>query len=166
MLVTVRKWKEFSFSGLMDLYQEDNLEAARELWPRESEHRQLELAEQEFCQYLQEVFFATPDAVYYIWQVQGKYVSALRLEPYRDGMLLEALVTHPGKRGKGYARQLVEAVLAATKTRPIYSHVGKSNGPSQRVHEACGFQKIMDYAVYADGSVSQNCETYWYEKGV
>lgn len=166
MLVVVRKWKELSFSGLMELYQEDNLEIGHDLWPDESEHRQIELAEQGFYQYLKEVFFTTPNAAYYLWQEQGRYVSALRLEPYRDGMLLEALVTHPQERGKGYARKLVRSVLEATETRPVYSHVGNNNYRSRRVHEVCGFCKTMDYAVYADGSVSQNCATYRYEKGV
>jgi len=28
-----------------------------------------------------------------------------------------------------------------------------------RTHEKCGFQRILDYAVYADGSVNDRCYT-------
>ncbi len=166
MLIEVRRSRDLSFAELMKLYREDNLENGQEFWPEETEDRQLELAEQEFFQYLQDVFFLTPDAAYYLWQEQGKYVSALRLEPYKDGMLITALVTAPEQRNKGFAKKLIECVIAQVDDKPIYSHVGKSNVASQRTHESCGFQKIMDYAVYSDGSVLHSCNTYRYKKGV
>ncbi len=151
------------FSALMAVYAEGNQENGREFWPEEPEAREIALAEQDFCNYLQQVFFKTPGAVYAIWEVDGAYVSAMRLEPYQDGLLLEALETAPGLRRRGYAKALMQAVLAGRENTPIYSHVGKRNVPSQRTHESCGFTRILDYAVYADGSVNQR--TYTYKKG-
>lgn len=121
--------------------------------------RQLELAEQDFYQYLREVFFPVPGAVYCIWQEENAYVSALRLEPYRDGLLLEALETAPGERRRGYAEALIRAVLERFAPTKIYSHVGKRNYPSLKTHEKCGFRRALDYAVYVDGSVNRHCCT-------
>ena len=158
MLRIARKMNEFSFGKLMEVYEEGNLENGRDLWPEEPQWRQIALAEQEFYAYLQQVFFKTEGAVYLIWEEGGRYYSALRLEPYRDGLLLEALETMPEHRRKGYAVSLVNAAAAYAGTR-IYSHVSKKNIPSLRTHEKCGFQRILDYAVYADGSVDDRCYT-------
>ena len=151
--------KDLSFGKLMEVYAEGNLENGQERWPDEPEYRQIALAEQEFYQYLQQVFFKTDGAEYLIWSENGRYISALRLEPYREGLLLEALETAPASRRKGYAAKLIQAALAYTGNVKIYSHVGKNNVASLRTHETCGFVKIMDYAVYADGSVDNRCCT-------
>lgn len=163
MLLLAHNLWELSFGSLMEIYIEGNLENAQEFWPDESRERQMALAEQEFYQYLQQVFFQTPGAVYAIWQVNGVYVSALRLEPYRDGLLLEALETAPEQRQRGYAKALMQAVLEQMGNQKIYSHVGKHNIPSLRTHEACGFWKTLDHAVYADGSVNQRSFTLCHE---
>ncbi len=159
MLCVARKLKELSFGKLMEVYAEGNQENGREFWPEEHPARQQMLAEQDFYDYLQQVFFTTPGAVYAIWQPEDVYISALRLEPYQDGMLLEALETAPEHRGKGYAKALVNAVLESWPEVRIYSHVSKSNEASLRVHENCGFRKIRDHAVYVDGSVRHNAVT-------
>ena len=103
MLIIAKSFKELSFSKLMEVYLEGNLENGNELWPELSEGEQLIYAEQEFYQYLTKVFFPTHQAVYAIWEEKGKYVSALRLEPFKDGLLIEALETAPEERQKGYA---------------------------------------------------------------
>ena len=159
MLIIARSLRELSFGKLMDVYCEGNLENGSELWPDEPQGRQIALAEQEFYNYLQEVFFRTVDVQYLIWEEKGRYVSALRLEPYRDGLLLEGLETMPEFRRKGYAAQLVQAATESVGAVKIYSHVGKHNAVSLRTHEKCGFEKILDYAVYADGSVDDRCVT-------
>ena len=166
MLKICTKLNQLSFSGLMDVYEEGNLENARDLWPDLPEGQQLAMAEQEFYSYLWQVFFPVEGAVYALWEVSGKYVSALRLEPYEDGLLLEALETAPGERRKGYARDLILAVQEEYPGRKIYSHVGKRNVPSLAVHKGCGFCKILDHAVYIDGSVNDRCCTllYWKKK--
>ena len=160
MLLVVKQMRELDFAALMEVYEEGNRENGQELWPELPEGLQLLNAEQAFHQYLRECFFVTPEAVYCIWQEKGRPVSALRLEPYRDGLLLEALETAPAHRRKGYAVALITAVLEAFGEKKIYSHVGKRNTPSLRTHEKCGFHRIADHAVYADGSVMQNHVTF------
>jgi RimJ/RimL family protein N-acetyltransferase len=109
--------------------------------------------EQDFYQYLRECFFTTEGAIYALWSPAGEYVSALRLEPYQDGLLLEALETAPGQRRKGYAADLITAVLQMVGETKVYSHVSKRNTASLRTHEKCGFHRVLEHAVYADGSV-------------
>ena len=160
MLCVVKRMGELDFAALMEVYEEGNLENGEELWPELPEGLRLLNAEQAFHQYLRECFFVTPEAVYCIWQEKGKYVSALRLEPYQDGLLLEALETAPDSRRKGYAAALIKAVLETFGEKKIYSHVSKRNAASLRTHESCGFHRIADHAVYADGSVMQNHVTF------
>ena len=162
MLILARNIRDLSFSRLMEVYIEGNLENAEEFYPDLTEGQKLMQAEQDFYQYLNEVFFRTSGAVYAIWEVQGSYVSVLRLEPYRDGRLLEALETAPSRRRQGYGVQLIKAVQEQFPNQRIYSHVGKKNVPSLRVHEKCGFRRISEYAVYIDGSVNRRaCTLCW-----
>lgn len=159
MLLTVKSMKDLAFGKLMRLYIEGNRENGAELYPDEPENRQIFLAEQDFYRYLRESFFPTPGAAYYIWTENGSYISALRLEPYQDGLLLEALETAPDHRNMGCASKLIQAVLALRKEK-IYSHISKKNTASIRTHEKCGFRKVLDHAVYVDGSVSARVDTY------
>ena len=159
MLLIARKFGDLSFAKLMDVYTESCRENGREFWSKEPPERQLALAEQDFYDYLTRSFFPFEGAVYAIWTHGNRYVSALRLEPYRDGLLLEALETAPDFRRRGYARDLILAVRAYFSDVKIYSHVGKRNAPSLKTHEACGFRRVLDYAVYIDGSVDDRCCT-------
>ena len=84
MLVVAKRLRELSFGKLMDVYQEGNLENGQDRWPDEPQGRQIALAEEDFYNYLQQVFFHTDNAAYLIWEEKGCYVSALRLEPYRS----------------------------------------------------------------------------------
>ena len=158
MLILVNKLSGLSFSRLMEIYAEGNEENGRELWPNLTDNERILRAEQAFYQYLNEDFFKTEGAVYAIWQEKDAYVSALRLEPYQDGLLLEALETAPEYRKRGYACRLVEAVKKEFSGK-IYSHVGKRNAASLRTHQKCGFQRVLDYAVYIDGTVARNAYT-------
>ena len=162
MLILARSIRDLSFSRLMEVYIEGNLENAEEFYPDLTDGQKLMQAEQDFYQYLNKVFFRTSDAVYAIWEEQGTYVSALRLEPYRDGLLLEAFETAPPSRRQGYAEKLIRAVQDQFPNQRIYSHVGNKNVPSLRIHEKCGFRRISEYAVYIDGSVNQRaCSLCW-----
>ena len=163
MLTVATNLRELSFGKLMEVYAEGNLENGLDLWPDEPEGRRIALAEQEFYSYLREIFFKTSHARYFIWEESGSYLSALRLEPYQDGLLLEALETHPQHRRKGYAAKLMEAALQYAGNVKIYSHVGKKNTASLRTHKKCGFRPILEYAVYADGSVNDRCRTLLHE---
>ena len=164
MLIIAEKLRDLSFGKLMEVYGEANLENGQDRWPDEPEARQVALAEEDFYNYLQQVFFKTDDARYLIWEERGRYISALRLEPYRDGLLLAALETRPHMRRYGFAEKLVKAALEYVGDMTVYSHVSKQNVASLRTHEKCGFEKLLDYAVYADGSVNDRCCTLRYCK--
>ena len=152
MLLVAHGLRELDFPKLMEVYMEGNLEKA-------AEGSSLLEAEEDFRQYLRESFFAVPGAAYYVWIQGGRYVSALRLEPYKDGLLMEALETAPEYRRMGHAGALLRAVLKAEGTRPIYSHIAKGNVASLRTHERCGFRRVLEYAVYIDGSVNRRACT-------
>ena len=162
MLKVATSLKELDFAKLMAIYEESNRENGRDNYPEESESRQLFLQEENFYQYLREVFFATPGAVYAVWEEAGEYRAALRLEPYKEGLLLAALETAPAFRRKGYGRLLIGAVLQRFSEAKIYSHVHKKNRPSLAIHEACGFKRISEQAAYLDGSVNSRCCTLCY----
>ena len=166
MLNIAKNMRDLSFSKLMEVYREGNLENGRDLWPDLPEGQQLIRAEQDFYNYLTQVFFPSRGAVYAIWEEKGSYLCALRLEPYKDGLLLEALETHPEHRRKGYAQLLIYAVRERTGSTKIYSHVHKSNIPSLKVHQKCGFQRIQEYAVYVDGSFNNRCCTLCLEETI
>ena len=147
----------------MEIYSESTGENAALFYPNEEPGVALTMAEQAFGDYLREDFFKVQNAFYGIWMEDDFWISALRLEPFRDGLLLEALETHPEHRGKGYAKKLVKAVLQDVSL-PVYSHVLKDNLASLAVHRACGFQIHKDCAVYVDGSVSHKAYTLRYLK--
>ena len=149
MLLIAKRLEELDFPALMDIYIEGNREKADEYGDGG-----LLQAEREFYDYLREDFFRQRDAFYAVWVEQGKYVSALRLEPYKDGWLLEALETAPADRKRGCAKELMGSVLEMMGQSVVYSHVSKRNEASLRTHYACGFVKHLDHVVYLDGSVS------------
>ena len=160
MLKIAKKLDQLCFRQLMDVYEESNRENGEERYPNLSENRQILEAEQDFYQYLRECFFATNGAFYALWVEDEIYVSALRLEPYQDGLLLEALETAPQHRHNGYAKDLIQVVLAYVGEKKVYSHVHKENIPSLRTHESCGFHRILEHAIYIDGSVRNDSCTF------
>ena len=164
-LIVAGSLRALSFPKLMEVYQEGNRETGGRNYPEEPPQRQLELAEEDFREYLCRIFFAGENARYFILEAAGRYVSALRLEPYGDGLLLEALETAPDCRRKGYAaaliRQCQQYLTQEGKVR-LYSHVSRRNAASLRTHEKCGFRQISDYARYIDGSVDRRAVTLLY----
>ena len=163
MLTIATGLRYLHFGQLMAVYEEGNRENGEAFYPHLSTQERILRAEQEFYAYLTECFFTVENAAYYIWSDQGHYVSALRLEPYQDGLLLEALETHPDYRRQGYAEKLIRAVLEEVHPPRLYSHIGHHNIASIAVHQKCGFRKISNHARYADGSVNSRCGTYLYE---
>ncbi len=160
MLLLARNMNDFNFRFLMDIYEEGNLENGRNIAPTESDPRCIAIGEASFYQYLTECFFTLENAYYAIWMLDGSYVSALRLQPYQDGMLIAALETRPACRKKGYAKALLAAVMEQFPQTKLYSHVAKRNIPSIQTHIACGFDRILEHAVYADGSVFTSSCTF------
>lgn len=164
MLRVFEKLGQLRFWELMEVYSESVSENGAEFYPNLSAPEQNMQAQQDFCVFLQEGFFCKEGDVYCIWQENDRYVCALRLERYQDGLLLEALETRPEYRRKGYAEKLIRAVQRQYGDRKIYSHISRNNLPSLRVHEKCGFEKILDHARYVDGSVNTHCGTFLYVK--
>lgn len=124
-----------------------------------------EVDEADFLNYLRTDFFRQRDAFYALWNVGGRYVAALRIEPYADGLLLESLSTAPENRRQGYAFMLVTKVLEYLKTTPyrvLYAHIDKKNLPSLSLHKKCGFVMFSDSAKYIDGTVTQKSCTMCY----
>lgn len=166
MLKIVEHICELSFSELMNVYLEGNQENGRERYPQDTDNAQLRKAESDFYEYLTGVFFRQNDSCYAIWEEDGRYRAALRLEPYSDGYLICALETAPEMRRRGYATLLVRHVqkyLSHIGSGVMYSHVSKRNTPSMATHRKCGFRIIKDYAVYSDGSVLHSSCTLAYE---
>lgn len=158
MLRVIQRMDQLSFFELMQVYRESNEENARAFYPGREDG--VQQAQMDFYEYLRTVFFKTPGAVYYLWEDSGHIVTALRLEPYNDGLLLTGLETDPQWRGRGYACMLMKAVLAQVQGSTVYSHIDRQNRASIAVHRRCGFEKVNNFAVFLDGSVSRNADTY------
>lgn len=163
MLVIIDSLKKLRFGELMEVYRQSLTENGVEFYPGCSSGEQLLRAEQDFYAYLKQGFFNREGDHYCIWEENGKYRSALRLQRFEDGWLLEALETCPEQRKKGYAAQLIQAVQHIVRGEKLYSHILPGNGASIAVHTRCGFCKIMDFARLADGSINLHCETYLYQ---
>ncbi len=149
MLRIVTSLAQLPFSDLMEVYVEDNLEKGDRFQ-----------AEQEFYQYLRQGFFTQPEDRYCLWYADGQLVSALRLQAYQDGLLLEALETAPAHRRKGHGEALVREMLKIVSGQKVYVHIADWNKPSILLHEKCGFSCILDHAIYADGLVTNRASTY------
>lgn len=162
MLQLVKSMRFLDLSQLVEVYAESLGTVAGKC---DSDNLYGLHAQQDFYNYLQD-FFAQYGGIYALWVVDEHYCAAVRLEPYRDGYLISGLETLPTERRKGYAKQLLEAVLeyaSSSKLGRVYSHIVNDNDISIRLHLSCGFQKILDHAVYIDGSVYHNSATFCYD---
>ena len=105
------------------------------------------------------------NGVVYFWK-EKDVVSALRTEPYQDGVLLFNLETSKDHRRQGYATKLVKAVIAEIrkyKSTPIYVHIEKQNISSLHLHENIGFEICAEYGKLIDGTVSHRYYTLVYK---
>lgn len=148
MLKIIRTMKELEFGKLLQVYDESCVTLD---------------AQGDFYEYLRQVFFKTPGAVYCVWQEGETYVSALRLEPYRNGLILSGLETAVVFRRHGFAGALVDAVIAEFGDAWIYSHINHGNHPSRAIHLRRGFRQISECAVFLDGSATDRTGTYLYK---
>ena len=161
MLHIFRTLSQMSFRKLMMVYEEGNLENASLRYSAMDKNAAILQAEQDFYAYLRDCFFRSQGAFYAVWVENGNYVSALRMEPFFDGFLMEALETEPSHRRKGYASLLIRSVLKEMDA-PVYSHVKKDNLASLRVHFSCGFDRVSDSAQLIDGTISDcYCTLRW-----
>ena len=157
MLRIITKMQDLPFGLLKPVYGQSLQEAAERDYAGRDDG--LLQAEMDMYAYLKDTFFRIPGARYCIWEEDGRILSALRLEPYKDGLLLTALETHPEYRNKGYAQRLMQAVVDEVQVG-VYSHIDRRNSASVAVHQKCGFEKITNFAVYLDGSVTRKADTY------
>lgn len=162
MLKVIRSFRNIPFQKLMTVYAEALQDNGKELYPQLAQEEQLIEAEQDFYNFLR-AFFDKDGSIYCIWEENDRFISALRLEPYEDGVLLEALETAADYRRQGYATLLMYAVIEFAKEqgiKKIYSHVHRNNVASIMFHNKTGFVVISNYARYIDGSVSHQCNTF------
>lgn len=166
MLRIITRIHQLDFNQLMNVYRDSILQDGMLRYPHLDEGQRILEAEQDQYAFLRE-FFKTPGAVLAVWVSEGMYCASLRAEPYADGFLLAGLETAPDKRRRGYAKALVENVIShlSPKRCRLYSHIDKSNMPSVKLHEACGFEKINDHAAFIDGSIDYHTYTYIREIG-
>lgn len=163
MLHVITTFRRLPFGALMKVYEKTNLEQGREQWPWETPERQLALAQEAFCDYLQRCFFRIPGAAYCLWLVEDQPVSALRYEPYGHGVLITALETAPDSTGKGYATELLKQTLEHLREegiRKVCVHIHRGNRASIRVHKRCGFTQITRGAKLLDGSYRSDFDTF------
>jgi ribosomal protein S18 acetylase RimI-like enzyme len=155
MLKLAYRFRDLDFEKLMAVYAQSNTENGQEFYPNDAPFVQRNKVESSFEEYLREDFFRVKQAFYAVWEENGSYICALRMEPFEDGLLLEALETAPTHRRSGYATKLIEAVLASLpKGSAVYAHVHKRNTASLATHRRCGFTVGLDHAKYVDGTVS------------
>lgn len=159
MLKIAEHLDELRFDELAELYHDDlEVEGVddRDLEPGDDWFAGMKA---EFGVYLSARFFSRSERLnnvrsfYAIWEAEGKYVSAVRVHVYEQGLLLEALQTREDARGKGYAAALLGAVLAYLVQRgqfKVYAHVRDWKTQAARLLETYGFRRILDYAVRKD----------------
>ena len=153
MLSLITAMKDLPLEQLLSIYQ-DSL----------SDKNQQHVAQWDFLEYLREDFFPS-GGIYALWKEDNTYTSAVRILPWKDGVLLAGLETAPELRRRGCARSLVQAVCAnllEAGSSPIYAHIAKRNHPSRMLHQSCGFSVISDTGTLLDGTVSSKYITVVY----
>ena len=160
MIIFADRINMLAFSKLTKLYSEDIDFERKRNYGKAYEFEGMLRAEQDFYQYLCEVFFAKLGGKIIIYEENNRYISAVRFEPYKDGLLLNSLVTEVDSRRKGYAQKLLHYALNHFADVPVYSHVHYRNIPSRHLHEKMGFTLLYEYAHMLDGSVRSDYNTY------
>lgn len=125
-----------------DIYKEGNVENARWRNPGLTDLTEaIKEEEMGFVAFLKS-FLAKDENRYYILEIDGQWVSALRLTRIDDFYYLEALETAEEHRKQGYAALLIREVVELLKQRGqvvIRDNVSKRNLPSIATHKKCGF---------------------------
>ncbi len=132
---------------LMAVYAESNEDNIDYFYPGAADHVQaLRQVEEGFLAYLRDDFFSVPGNSCWVLERCGRWLSALRLYPVREGLYyLEALETRPDCRRQGCASLLLHALTDELKTRGPFrlcDCVGLRNIASRRTHERCGFRAV------------------------
>ena len=149
MLLRIVKYCDLDERKLMDVYSESNYENTDYFFPGETDKTAaVRKVEAGFLNYLKEDFFNMTDAAYWILEINGVWVSALRTCRVQKRLYyLEALETSPDHRRKGYGAILLSGVADSLKKDGPFrlcSCVSKRNIASLRTHEKSGFQIVSE----------------------
>ena len=149
MLIKITEYQKVDTKNLMDVYSESNYENTDYFFPDEPDKKvAVQKVEAGFLDFLKNDFFGKADATYWILEINGVYVSALRTCIIRRGLYyLEALETRPDYRRKGYGARLLSSVADSLKENGPFRLcccVGKNNTASLKAHEKSGFQIVSE----------------------
>ena len=153
MLLEFKSMTDEEISRLIhDVYPEGCIENAKWRYPdREDLSQAIEEEAEYFAKFLKEKFFPKENNTYYVLDVEGEWVSALRLTELDGFYYLEALETPPKQRKMGYgARVLKETIEFLAKRGPVVirDSVKKDNLASLATHRKCGFVIEHENAIY------------------
>lgn len=143
MLIKITEADKIDDKKLMAVYSEGNIENAEYFYPQiEDRAEAVKMVETDFCNFVKNEFLDGKNA-YYVFSVNGVWVSALRLNYVEPSFYyIEAIETAPAFRKKGYATELLSEVLRDLKPLghfKICDCVGKKNSASLATHFKCGF---------------------------
>lgn len=146
MLVKVNELNEKEQRLLMDLYEDGNIKNASYFYPDiEDIEVGKKKVEENFIAYIKNEFFINEDNIYYVWEENRIWISAMRVYKINNNLYyIEALATHPKYRKQGFAGKLMNSVIKELKSYGEFemkSMTSKENIASQRTHEKCGFNK-------------------------
>lgn len=144
MLLTFKDMtKENMYRMIHSVYPEASYEIAKDKHPKMQDLSEaIREEEQYFVEKFLGKFMSKNENTYYVWEVDGEWVSALRLTKLDGYYFMEALETAPEHRKKGYASELIKAVIQKFEEvgpTVIRSNVRKTNAASLATHQKCGF---------------------------
>ena len=162
MIIKITHSNGIDDNKLMAIYVEDNFENTDYFYPEITDKTEaLKKVEHDFCNYIKTEFLNGTNT-YFVWENDGIWVSALRLYYIKDNIyFLEALETAPDFRKKGYATQLLTAVINDLKTKGTFKIcvcVGKNNIASLNTHKKCGFNIVSENGYdYLQKEIDNHC---------
>ena len=125
-----------------EIYGESNLENVKWDNPEVEDFSKLLFEyEKGYMDFVQS-FLVNEKNRYYIFEINGQWVSALRMTKVEDFYYLEALETAKQYRKKGYGTEFLQELIRMLKKRGkviIRSNVSKKNTASLALHRKCGF---------------------------
>lgn len=121
-----------------------------------------------FFLFLKKKFLPQERNTYYVLDVEGEWVSALRLTKMDDFYYLEALETSPKQRKMGYGARLLSETIQLLKRRgplTIRDNVKKDNLASLATHRRCGFRIEQEEAINClSGETKADCYGLIYQE--
>lgn len=149
MIVEITEYFKVDTRKLMDVYSESNYENTNYFYPEESDKGvAVKKVEVDFLDFLKTNFFNKTAATYWILEINGVWISALRTCKIQEGLYyLEALETRPDYRQKGYGTILLSSVANSLKKDGPFrlcSCVSKKNIASLKTHKKSGFKIVSE----------------------